>query len=28
MNNFVCFTLIFYPIATAIVCLPSSQHVF
>ena len=28
MNNFVYFTLIFYPIATAIVCLPSLQHVF
>ena len=28
MNNFVCSTLIFYPIATAIVCLPSLQHVF
>jgi len=28
MNNFVCYTLIFYPIAIAIVCLPSLQHVF
>ena len=28
INNFVCYTLIFYPIATAIVCLPSLQHVF
>ena len=28
MSNFVCSTLTFYPIATAIVCLPSLQHVF
>jgi len=28
MNIFVCYTLTYYPIATAIVCLPSSQHVF